>query len=90
MFLLAKGISNVFWLAVMSLALLSLWSGWGNRLRNSTDLSIIMLPAFYIMAVHSVFESNGRHHFTVMVLIAIVASLLVSGRNRGAEEGSAQ
>ena len=89
-FLLAKGTSNVFWIAVMGLVLLSLWSGWRTRLSDKFDLSIIMLPVFYSMAIHSVFESNGRHHFTAMVFIAIIASLLVSERNRGVEEDSAQ
>ena len=76
-YLLAKAISNLFWLTLLLLVFASLLpsrerSFWSHP----TGAALLMLWFLYLFALHSVFESGGRHHVAPALGLIILASRL--------------
>ena len=76
-YMLAKAVSNFFWL---TLVLLVFTSTLPNRARvcapPSAGVALLMLWFLYFFALHSVFESGGRHHVAPALGLIILASRL--------------
>jgi hypothetical protein len=67
----AKLAVNAGWWAIWALALLALLirPGWTRR----PEVLLVLLAILYFWAIHSVFESGGRHHVPLVALLAILA-----------------
>ena len=76
-YMLAKAVSNLFWLALVLLVFISTLPA---RARDATPqpvgVALIMLWFLYFFALHSVFESGGRHHVAPALGLIILASRL--------------
>lgn len=75
-YVLAKGSSNGYWVALLSLAAVAVWSG-RRRLAGPTA-ALLGLPLLLQLAVFSITESGGRHHVQLVALLAIVAAMVVA------------
>ena len=77
-YVLAKTISNLFWLALLLVVFASSLPG-RERERSSDPAgsAVLILWFLYFFALHSVFESGGRHHVAPALGLIILASRLV-------------
>lgn len=69
-----KGLSNLYWLLLWLLILLSLAMHWKDRLTSNPLLSTVMLSVLYLYAIHSVFESGSKYHQPVIGFLAVLAA----------------
>ncbi|MFP5287709.1 MAG: glycosyltransferase family 39 protein [Thermoanaerobaculia bacterium] len=67
----AKLAVNTGWWAIWALALLALLTrpGWTRH----PEVLLVFLGILYFWAIHSVFESGGRHHVPLVALLAMLA-----------------
>jgi 4-amino-4-deoxy-L-arabinose transferase-like glycosyltransferase len=72
LYLVAKGLSNAYWLGVWALILLALRLR--PRLYQRPALILLDLSVIYLLAIDSVFESGSRHHVPILGLLAILAA----------------
>lgn len=70
-----KGISNGYWIFLLTLVALGVLRRWPGRLLDRPAIALLMLPLLYAFAIHSVFESDGRHHVAATVPLALIAGL---------------
>lgn len=74
LYLAAKGLSNLFWLALIALAGSAVWR---QRQNLRGPPSLLILVFFYFFAVHSIVESGSRHHVALSVLVGVLATAFV-------------
>ena len=72
--------NNAFWLLLVCLmiagiSLTKFRPFWGNRLA-----ACLTVPLLYFVVMHSVFQSESRHHVGLYVLISVYAAAIVSCR----------
>lgn len=67
---LIKALCNAFWLVLWIAVFFSI----SRRTMHSTHLLLLMAIFAYPLAIDSIFESDGRHHIPVVVILAIVAA----------------
>lgn len=71
-YLVAKAVSNLYWLALWVVILMAILRG---RWRENPLVWVaISATALVFLAVDSVFESGGRHHIPLAALLAVIAS----------------
>jgi 4-amino-4-deoxy-L-arabinose transferase-like glycosyltransferase len=73
---LVKALSNAFWLMLWVIVFF-------GRLPcqvNPTLLLLLLATFTYPLAIDTVFESGGRHHVPVMVILAVVTAMAFVGR----------
>ena len=74
-YLAFKALSNAFWLVILLGLTLSLWQRRSTSGSHDPRLLLLMLPFVYFLALHSVFESGGRHHIALSSSLAVLSSL---------------
>jgi hypothetical protein len=69
---------NAWWWGVWALVLLALVThpGWTRR----PEVLLLLLAILYFWAIHSVFESGGRHHVPLAALLAALAGWAATAR----------
>jgi hypothetical protein len=72
LYVVARGLSNLYWLGLWALILLALWLH--PRLYQTPGVLLLAFSFFYLLAIDSVFESGPRHHMPAMGFLAILAS----------------
>ncbi len=72
----AKWIVNSWWIVIM---LLLPVAAWRNRrfLTQSTPAALLIASVLYLLAVHSVFHGQTRHHVPTLAFLAILVMLAV-------------
>ena len=75
-YLITKGISNAYWMAVMFLILAVVLVHWRGRTALSPDILLLMLSLFYVVAIDSIFQSGSRHHMPLMGTLSVLAALV--------------
>ena len=80
-YLLAKGLSNAYWMAIMFLILAAVLAHWPDRIAWPPDIVLLMLTLFYVVAIDSVFQSGSRHHMPLMGVLSVLAALIACGRH---------
>jgi 4-amino-4-deoxy-L-arabinose transferase-like glycosyltransferase len=75
-YLIAKGISNAYWMAIMFLILAAVLVHWRGRAALSPDILLLMLSLFYVVAIDSIFQSGSRHHMPLMGTLSVLAALV--------------
>jgi len=78
-YILAKGISNAYWVAVLSLGAVALARLRGDPLTMMAPTVVLMLPLLLQVVVFSITESGGRHHVATMAFIVILSCLAAEG-----------
>jgi 4-amino-4-deoxy-L-arabinose transferase-like glycosyltransferase len=73
-----KAISNAYWWCLWILVFLMLIHQWRTPLSTNSLLAAVMLSVFYLLAIHSVFESGGKYHEPLMGVIAVIAGQVVA------------
>ena len=86
-YFLAKGISNGYWMAIMFLILGAVLVHWKDRASLSSDILLLMLGLFYVVAIDSVFQSGSRHHMPLMGALSILAALIAAPPRTNATRG---
>lgn len=76
----AKLAVNAWWWGLWALVLLALLThpGWTRR----PEALLLLLAILYFWALHSVFESGGRHHVPLVALLAVLAGWVGTVRRR--------
>jgi 4-amino-4-deoxy-L-arabinose transferase-like glycosyltransferase len=74
-YLLAKGVSNAYWMVIMFLILAAVLARWKDRDRFPPDIVLLMQSFFYVVGIDSIFQSGSRHHMPVMGMLAVLAAL---------------
>ena len=78
-YLFFKGIANVYWLAIWVIILAAL----ANYLKSASEKNrpplILILACFYLLFIHSIFESGGRYHQPLTIFFAVLASMICTG-----------
>jgi 4-amino-4-deoxy-L-arabinose transferase-like glycosyltransferase len=75
-YLIAKGISNAYWMVIMFLILAAVIVHWRDRGALSPDILLLMLSLFYVVAIDSIFQSGSRHHMPLMGTLSVLAALV--------------
>ncbi len=75
-YLITKAVSNGFWLGVWVIVLVA-WFAKPQQFAGAGP-RLALLSLLYLLALHSVFESTGRHHASLYGLLAIVVGLLLA------------
>jgi len=75
-YLITKGISNAYWMAIMFLILAAVIVHWRGRAALSPDILLLMLSLFYVVAIDSIFQSGSRHHMPLMGMLSVLAALV--------------
>jgi 4-amino-4-deoxy-L-arabinose transferase-like glycosyltransferase len=80
-------LSNIFWYALTAMLLLA-----AARMfevgRHWPEVTLLIGMVFYFAAIHSIFQSEGRHHIGVAPVLAILAgALFVSATGKGEGHG---
>lgn len=70
---IAKAACNGFWLLILALLALGVITAWQGPRQQQARLTLMVLPLFYALAIHSVFESGSRHHAPYSGLLAVAA-----------------
>jgi 4-amino-4-deoxy-L-arabinose transferase-like glycosyltransferase len=78
-----KGISNAYWIFILSLVPLAVLRLWSGVLLDRPEIALLMLPLLYALVIHSVFESDGRHHVAAAVPLALIGGLAFGQAGRG-------
>jgi len=76
-----KGVSNLYWLGILVLLALAVVRHWRTSILDRPEFSLLMLGLLYFVVLHSVFESDGRHHVALSGSLAIIAALNVCRRS---------
>jgi putative flippase GtrA len=88
-YVLAKALSNAYWLAVWLVCTILLWARGGLTTWAPAPVLTATLGILYLFALHSVFESSGRYHLPVAGFLALVcASLLCGATGRDRASGT--
>jgi 4-amino-4-deoxy-L-arabinose transferase-like glycosyltransferase len=74
-----KGVSNLYWLLILSLVAVVIYRHRSAPLLARPELALLALTPLYSFVLHSVFESDGRHHVAVAGPLAIIAALALRG-----------
>ena len=77
-FVLMKGLSNAYWLAMMFLMFAAVRAHWGSPEGLLADVSLLMLSLLYAFSIDSVFEAGARHHTQMIGALVVLAALLAS------------
>jgi 4-amino-4-deoxy-L-arabinose transferase-like glycosyltransferase len=73
-----KAVSNLYWWSIWMLIFLMLLQKWRTPLPENALFITLILGVFYLVAMHSVFESGGKYHEPLMGLIAVLAGQVVA------------
>jgi len=76
-----EGISTGVYLSVLAAAAVGLWR-WRWMLRTRPGWATIMLLAGFLTAVHMVFESQAKYHYTLVPLLCVLAGTVLSPQAR--------
>jgi 4-amino-4-deoxy-L-arabinose transferase-like glycosyltransferase len=68
-----KAASNLFWWTIWAALLLVAASHLQRPLSANPLLVALVLSIFYLLAIHSVFESGGKYHVPLLGVLAVVA-----------------
>lgn len=80
-YILAKTLTNVLWLTLMLLVFMTtLLSRQGRWPSQGLGQNLLTLWFLYFFALHSVFESGGRHHIAPAIGLIVIASQMFSRR----------
>lgn len=74
-YLVYKGLSNLFWLALWALLLIGLFRR-RREIFSSTSTIVLMYSFLYFWGIHSVFESAGKYHEPATGLLALLVALV--------------
>jgi 4-amino-4-deoxy-L-arabinose transferase-like glycosyltransferase len=77
MYIVAKAVSNAYWLCIWALILLT--ARLRPHLYSDPALMLFALSLLYLLAIATIFESGTRHHIPLVGLLAILASGLFAG-----------
>lgn len=73
-YLFLKIVSNGYWLSIWVLIMIAMWRYHDGGLENNPALCLLMLTVIYFLAIDSVFESGGRHHLPLLVVLSVLAA----------------
>ena len=73
-YLLLASISNAWWMVVWFLAAVGSLR-WRSMLKEFSEWPLFFWMIFYMVAVHSVYESQSRHHMVFGGVLVIIAGL---------------
>lgn len=77
-YLLVKALCNAFWIMLW----VAVFFGRSSHETNPTLLLLLLATFAYSLAIDTVFESGGRHHVPILVMLAVVASAATVGRTK--------
>jgi len=69
----AKAVSNIYWMGIWLAVLISILVVRKRDVKVFRGLFFAAAPILYLYGIHSVFESDGKYHFGVIGLIAVLA-----------------
>ena len=69
----AKVVSNAYWMGIWFTILVSVLVTLARKTAFASHWLLVATPLLYLYGIHSVFESDGKYHFPVIGLIAILA-----------------
>ncbi len=73
-----KGLANAYWILLWAMILLSAWRWAMNRDSQPLLLLPMTLAFLYFYSLHSIVESGGKYHLSVLGLLAIIAASAVT------------
>ena len=73
-----KGLANAYWILLWAMILLSAWRWAMNRDSRPLLLLPMTLAFLYFYSLHSIVESGGKYHLSVLGLLAIIAASAVT------------
>ncbi|MBK8750303.1 MAG: glycosyltransferase family 39 protein [Candidatus Competibacteraceae bacterium] len=75
---LVKALCNAFWIVLW----MAVFFGRLSHEIHPTLLLLLLATFAYPLAIDTVFESGGRHHVPVVVMLAVVSAAAIVGRTR--------
>lgn len=85
---LLKMVANFFWVSVWALMLIALLRKDALIILNDLGPTILILSSFYLLAIHSIFESASKYHLPLLGVYAILFSILAFTPERKGVQGS--
>jgi hypothetical protein len=76
-YIVFKGIANGFWMLIWIAIVAMLWTQRNSTLSSSPELSTLILSVMYLLPIHSIFETDSRHHVPVIGCLAILAAAVI-------------
>jgi len=73
-------LSNVFWYAILVLVLVAALEHWVSSWRENPLILSLIVSVVYFFLIHSIFQSESKHHLNVIVSFAILAALAAKVR----------
>lgn len=70
------GVSNLYYLIVWIFVLSSIWYHRKSNFPKASEMVTFILTFLYLFLIHSIFESGGKHHESLVVILAIFAALM--------------
>ena len=83
-----KMVANFFWVSIWALILIVLLRKDSLITMNSLGANILILTNFYLLTIHSIFESAGKYHLPLLGVYAIIFSILAFAPERKIEQNS--
>lgn len=77
---LLKAWANLFWWLLWIAIVVGMVALRGQRVLKQPAIQLLMLSFLYLFCIHSIFESNGRYHVPLLVVLAVLASGLTIAR----------
>ncbi len=86
----AKMISNAYWMGIWFAVLVSVFAILRKQSAYQFSLVLVATPLLYLYGLHSVFESDGKYHFPVIGLIAILAVFALASHQTSTEQSGVE
>ncbi len=80
-FVITKGLSNLFWFSFWIVMLGMVFQNFRLPLAANPAVLTMLLSFLYLFAIHSVFESGGSHHLSLVGMKAVLVAFAAGDRN---------
>jgi hypothetical protein len=84
-YFLLRAIANGYWFLIWLSILNTLLLRWKSIASLPSELSTLVLSFLFLLPIHSLFETDSRHHVPVIGALAALAGVLVYAKANGRE-----
>jgi len=75
---LLKGLANLFWWLLWIVIFVRMVALRNQLVLDPPAILLLMLSFLYLFCIHSIFESNGRYHLPLLVVLVVLASWMTT------------